>query len=127
MITSMLLAKFFGFILVIVTLALLFNRKNFDLVLKLFQERVTVLAKGMVNTLLGIILLLFHNVWVTGLDIMITLFCWLILIVGLIDLFFPKYMTGMVGMVRKNKGLGTFALVIFLLLGVYFIYAGFSN
>jgi hypothetical protein len=126
MLTSIFLAKFFGFILIIVTLALLFIRKNFDMVLKFYEGTMAILVKGVVNTLLGIVLLLYHNAWTTRLDITTTLFSWLILVVGLVNLFFPKHMNNMVKKIRKSKGLGTFALVVFLLIGVYFLYTGFT-
>lgn len=126
MITSIFIAKFLGLSFIIVSLALLFSRKNFDLVLKLYENRISVLAKGVVNVILGIILLLFHNVWATNLDIAITLFCWLILVVGLINLFFPKHITGMISKLRKNKGLGTLVLVIVFLIGTCLVYVGFT-
>jgi len=125
MITSIFLAKFLGLLIVIVTLALLFSRKNFNLVLGLYENEIPVLVKGLISVALGIILLSFHNVWATSLDIATTLFCWLIFIGGVISLFFPKYFTNMAGNIKKNKGLGTFILIIFLLIGVYFLYAGF--
>ncbi|MGA2910271.1 MAG: hypothetical protein ABSE04_00515 [Candidatus Microgenomates bacterium] len=126
MLTSVLLAKLFGFILVIVTGALLLNRKNFDGVLKMYEGTMPMLVKGVINTLLGIGLLLYHSSWMTNLDISTTLFSWLILIIGLVNLFFPKSMNGFVKNIRKNKGLGMFALVAFLFIGIYFLYAGFT-
>lgn len=127
MLTSIFLAKFLGLLVVIVTLALLFNRKNFDLVLKMYEGKTPVMVKGLISVALGIVLLFNHNVWTTVLDITTTLFCWLILVGGIISLFFPKQITSMASSIRKNKGLRTFILVIFLLIGVYFVYAGFIH
>ena len=126
MLTSIFLAKLFGLILVIVTLALLLSKKNFDLILKMYEGTMPVLVKGVINTLLGIGLILYHNVWTTNLDVTTMLFSWLILVIGLANLFFPKNMNNMVKNIRKNKGLGTSALVVLFLIGVYFLYAGFT-
>ncbi len=127
MITSTLLARFFGILTVIVTLVYLFNRKDLDLVLKLFEKRIVVLVKGIANSALGVVLLLSHNTWMTNLDVITTLFCWLILIEGLVDLFLPHYVTSTVTYIRKNKRVGTITLGILLLLGVYLVYAGFTS
>ena len=125
MLNSVLLAKLFGFLLVIVTGALLLNRKNFDAILKMYEGPMPILVKGVINTLLGIVLLLYHSSWMTNLDIAATLFSWLILASGLVNLFFPKRMSGFVKNIRKNKGLGMFALIVLFLAGVYFLYLGF--
>jgi amino acid transporter len=76
---------------------------------------------------LGIVLLLFHNSWMTLLDSATTLFCWLILGLGVLNLFFTDDMAKMVKRIRKSKSLGTTALVILLVIGLCFVYAGFTQ
>lgn len=127
MLTSILLAKFLGLMLIIITLALLVSKKNFDQILKLFENNIAMLAKGITNVAVGTLLLLNHNVWTTSLDITTTVVCWAILLVGLVDLFFPKQMTGVIKNFRKNKGIGVFTLVVLLVVGIYFAYAGFTS
>ncbi len=127
MISSAVLAKLLGFILIIVTSALLVNRKNFSSVLRQYEHTMPILFKGVVNVLLGIVLLLFHNSWTTSLDIATSLFCWLILVLGVVNLFCADRMTGVVAKIRKNKNLGTTALVVFFIIGVCFVYAGFTQ
>ena len=103
MISSLFLAKLFGILLVVVTFALLANKKNFDMVLKFYGQQMAILAKGLVNIIFAVLLLLYHNAWNTGLDATTSLFCWFILAVGIVNLFFPKHMTTMVKRVRSLR------------------------
>jgi len=97
MLSSVFLAKILGLIIIVVTLPLIFSKNNLDLFFKFYEDRTSILAKGIVNVILGVLLLIYQNVWTTNLDKAISVFCWLILIVGLMSLFFPEYLVGMLG------------------------------
>lgn len=124
MITTIFIAKFFGLLCVIMPIVFFVSRENFDLVLKLYENKLPVLVKGLVSIILGILLLLYYNLWTINLG---TLLGWLFLVVGLIDLFFPSCITKFASNLRKNKVLGTTVLVIFLLIGLYLTYVGFAH
>jgi hypothetical protein len=110
--------------MVIMSIVFLFGRKNFDLVLKLYGNTLPVLVKGLVNVILGIVLLLYYSLWATNLG---TILGWVFLIGGLLSLFFPRSITKFASNVRKNKALGTTILVIVLLIGLYLTYIGFTH
>lgn len=88
-------------------------------------SRGLLLLSGLLALTLGFLLVAFHNVWVVGWALLITIFGWLALIKGLMILAFPGFYTGLSGRMKKSPGLMRVYAAIVLLLGVLFLVLGF--
>ena len=128
--TSVLLARLFGIVLIIVNLGCLLNEKTYRQVLREFstQPFVTFLS-GFVNLILGLLVVQFHNVWTPDWHGLITLLGWILVFSGAFRSLFPK--TSMKWAHRmadnKRKGMTNTVLVISLLIGIYLTYFGFAD
>ncbi len=91
---------------------------------ELLSNHALLAVTGAVGMLIGLILVTTHNVWVSDWHVVITLVGWFVLLQSLMRLFYPEAFVNMVkGMSEKGKG--TICNWIFLLVGIYLIWAGF--
>lgn len=88
--TSIFLAQVLGLYLLIVGIAMLVNAKKMKAVVTEFLNSPALMFFGGVITLiLGIILILIHNIWALDWRLIITLLAWLTFIKGFVNLVFP--------------------------------------
>ena len=79
--TSVFLAQFWGWLLVIMCLVyLLRGRLLLDELLKLTENRVFVVLGGYLAMMLGLMTILLYNVWSADWKVVITIFGWLSLL-----------------------------------------------
>lgn len=122
--TSIYLAKFFGIYLIILGLALFFNKKYWRLGMEeLLQNSALPILMGMVTLVFGVLLVTSHNIWVADWRIVITLLAWLIFIHGTLRLWFPEFIYK-VGRILFSRGL-YYMIIIMLGLGLFLGYHGF--
>ena len=122
---SLFLAKLIGLYLVIVCLAVLYNR---DLVASLVREMgsntFVLIFSGTIHLVLGLLVVLSHNIWSADWRGLITLIGWITLVKGMLRLFFPqKVQRWAAHFVAGNKHL--IIDVIFLVIGIYLTFIGF--
>ena len=87
---SVFLGRFFGFYLVIVAVALLVNRQRIMLIVKSFADNPALMIfSGFVNLVLGLLVVMLHNVWVADWRVVVTILAWLTLAKGISRWFFP--------------------------------------
>ncbi|WP_372793676.1 hypothetical protein [Lutibacter sp.] len=87
---SVFLAKFWGWYLIIFFLILSFNPKRILQIIKdLSDEKFTILASFMA-IIIGLLNILFHNIWEGDWRLIITLIGWVALFEGLILFIIPK-------------------------------------
>ncbi len=97
------LAQFFGLYLAIVGLAFLFRPRSIKTAgWQLTSQPAVLLLSSIVTLLLGIALVLLHNLWVADWRIILTLIAWLTLIKGIFLLYFPQKAELIMG-VLQNK------------------------
>lgn len=127
---SVLLARLFGIVFIIVNLGCLLNEKTYRKVLSEFSTLpfVTFLS-GFINLILGLLVVNFHPMWTPDWQGLITFLGWLFLISGSFRSLLPKVSMKWAQKYAhaKNKGLSNTVLVICLLIGVYLTYYGFSD
>lgn len=125
--TSLFLAKAFGIYLVVISLALIWHKDMFLAAMEDMTSKPGVTLLSSIFTLiLGIILVLFHNVWIESWQLAITLLCWWVLIKGAVRILYPAIDKKLIGVFASNKSLyvsGTLAL----LLGLWLLYVGFMS
>lgn len=121
---SLFLAKIFGLYIVIVCSAAFLRRRQFEKLMHSFAgNSALIIFSGAVFLILGLAAVVSHNVWVADWRVIITLLGWLTLFKAGMRLFFPEQAGSMA--VRYIK---TWPVIfpIFLALGLYLLYAGFS-
>lgn len=121
------LATVMGWYLVIVSLLLLLRH---DLVLQAMKEiaghHAIMLVVGVFTLIIGLLLVASHNFWLMDWPVVITIFAWLVLISGIVRLFFPErvYKIWNNTMNKSQKlmisGVITLIIGLFLLYKVYF-------
>ena len=122
---SVFLAKVLGLYLVIVAPAALLNRRHFPRLIKEFSDSLAmVVFSGFVALVLGLLLVVSHNVWTTDWRVIITLLGWLTLIKGVVRFAFPHKVSRL--WTAAASSWWAVVLVAFFIIGVYLTYKGFS-
>lgn len=104
MLTTLLLAKLFGFYMLIVGLALSLRPANMTVMLQDYMKnKGLILVTGMFTLMLGIFLVLAHNDWTFGLTFFVTLFAWTTLLKGITLITFPDIQLSMADKLMKNE------------------------
>lgn len=88
--TSIFLAKFWGWYLIIFFLILSFNPKRIVQVIKDLEDQKFVIVISFAAIVIGLLNILFHNIWEDDWRLLITLIGWLALFIGLSLFIFPK-------------------------------------
>lgn len=88
--TSIFLAKFWGWYLFIFFLILSFNPKRIVQVIKDLEDQKFVIVISFSAIVIGLLNILFHNIWEDDWRLLITLIGWLALFIGLSLFIFPK-------------------------------------
>jgi hypothetical protein len=124
---SIFLFRFFGFYFFLVGGAFMIRSSDLRLSLNEFvQNKGLLLFSAIINLLLGLFLVLNYNEWEFTAKGFITAIGWLILIKGIIRLYFPN--SG-IAFARKMMAGSTPLLIggIQFLIGVWLLHEGFSN
>lgn len=124
---SLFLAKVIGLFLVLAATTLLVSKKNVNLLFSLYSHPGAVYLTGFLETVLGIALILVHNVWVLDFRIIITLIGWILLVRGIGRILFPSRVTQMLKKFKKMQSIMTPLLIFVFLIGAYLAYMGFTG
>lgn len=123
---SIFLAKVIGWYFVITSVFTLTRQDAMkSLIGDIIAERALMFFIAVVTLILGLLLVLSHNVWLMGWPVMITIVAWLVLIAGLIRLFAPEYSIKMAQWWLRNPAYFITVTVICLLLGIYLLYMAY--
>ena len=122
---SFFLAKLLGLYLLIVISAVFINRKNLERIVKDFSSNLAlVYVSGFFNLLVGLLVVLSHNIWTNDWRVLITIIGWITFFKGVIRLFAPEKVTSLANKFNKTYFLNIIC-VIFFLIGLYLTYKGF--
>ncbi|CAM2967698.1 Integral membrane protein (PIN domain superfamily) [Legionella steigerwaltii] len=117
------LAAVLGWYLVIVSLLLLVRREIVVTAMKeLMGQRAVMLVVGIITLIIGLLMVISHNVWVMGWPVIVTIIAWLILIGGLFRLYCPDTVYKIWGKVIKKSELFITTGVITLIIGLFLLY-----
>lgn len=88
---SIFLAKIIGTYMLITSIAMLINLKFYKKALdEAVKSPMIILISAILTLILGILIVISHNVWIQGWPVIITIIGWLILIKGILLFFFPS-------------------------------------
>lgn len=123
---SIFLAKIIGIYLIIVSLALLINAKRFKSIIDdIMAHPGLQLVMGFNILVIGILLVVTHNIWVYSWEVLITIIAWIALFKGILNVAFPSYAKKFVkSCVRSKNTLVVFG-IIDLAIGLFLCYTGF--
>ncbi len=122
---SLFLAQVMGLFLLIIAVSMLFKKQRMELLLnELIASPAGIFIIAVITLIIGILLVISHNIWVADWRMVITILSWLTLIAGIIRLFLPEFIVKAAHVVRLNSVYYT-ACFIWLVLGTYLSYIGF--
>ena len=81
---------------------------------------------GLLTITVGFLLVTFHNVWVMGWTVIITIFGWIALIKGIGILMFPGFYFRIFDSMKKRKMMMRIYPIFVLLIGVFLLLLGFG-
>ena len=87
---SLFLAKFWGWYLLIFFLILSLNPKRIKQIFDDLADQKFLITTAFIGILIGLLNILFHNIWELNYKLIITLIGWFALIIGLALFSFPK-------------------------------------
>jgi hypothetical protein len=119
--------QLFGLGFLAVGLGMLINASMIKRVLRdLEHTAAAIYLSGLVSMVVGYLIVAFHNDWVWGWPVIITLIGWSALLKGLSILVYPQFSLGLSELVAANKlSLKLFAWTS-VLLGLLSLYLGYS-
>ena len=120
---SILLGKVMGFYFVVMGLALLFKTKVLQKSMEDYiNDAVTALSDGVFIFILGLLIVLNHNVWDNSWRVVVTLVGWFALIKGLIRLWMPKSTMNAIVNTMNNKNIYVIGGLVAILVGVFLLF-----
>lgn len=121
---SIFLAKLMGLYLVLVSVAFWLNRRKLSRIIQEFTNNVSLtLFSGAMLVILGLAVVLKHNVWVADWRVIVTILGWATLLKGLLRVFAPEKIPQLA--VKSESAFSVIFLVAFAL-GAYLTYIGFT-
>ena len=119
------LANIWGLSFIIVALSLLIYQKNIKRLFELAKNEINLFFCGVCSSVVGITMILAHNLWVSDWRVIVTLLGWISLARGIMLLFLPEMVINLHKKMEDNRWLSP-ALVVTVLLGCILIYFGFT-
>ena len=124
--TSIFIARIFGLCYLILGAGLLFNRKAFQQVMGDFcKNAALVFFAGMFTLVIGVVIILTHNIWVANWTVIITIIGWLGLIKGIWIIVFPNTVSKFMQAYQKNENLLIIHSIGALIFGAVLTFFGF--
>lgn len=124
---SIFLAQVIGCYLFLISLTMLIHQHRFKKTTSDFLNSATLITlTGAASLAIGLLIIVDHNIWVPNWPVLITIIGWILLLKGLMSLFVPD---AYVKMSRDMQGKVVYTLMCWvrLFVGIYLIWAGFSQ
>jgi hypothetical protein len=123
---TLFLAKALGLYILIVGVALIKNPDHFrKFAQRCFEDIFLSFFAGILSLIIGILMVLSHNIWVMQWPVIITIFSWLALIKGCLFLLYPQALMSLTEKMFDKMPLKILG-PIYLLLGLYLCWKGFA-
>lgn len=125
---SKFLAKAIGIYLLIISIAFLMNMPKFTATINnmMFSPPIMLIA-GCMTLIIGILMVLSHNIWEWDWRVLVTLVSWLVLIKGAAIILFPSRLDQLTLLFIQNKTFAYACMGIDFVLGVALVYFGFRR
>lgn len=125
---SKFLGKVVGIYLIIVSLAMLVNMDQFaHFVDQLITDAPLMFVTGFFTLIIGVLMVVAHNIWRWDWRVIITIIGWLTLLKALSLIFYPQFIDAVSVSFVKNLPAAYITAVVDLVLGLIIVYFGFRN
>jgi hypothetical protein len=123
---SIFLAKAIGIYLIFISISFILHEKRLKgLMMNMMKNPALMLISGFIPLLIGILLVVTHNIWVMDWRVIITIAGWLALLKGMSIILFPEFLINWSIKWMNNK-LAYYATFLFVfLMGAVLIYFGY--
>jgi len=123
MLSTYFLATVLGWYLVIISLFLILKREAAIVVMRdAMAQRSLLFLIAIITLIIGLLMVVSHNLWVMGWPVIITIFAWLALISGIIRLFFPDTVYKIWNKISDKSETMIIMGVILLIIGLFLLY-----
>lgn len=123
MMVTYFLASVMGWYLLIMGLLLLFRRDIVTSAMSdVMAQRGLLFVIAFITLIIGLMIVVSHNIWVMGWPVIITILGWLAVISGLIRLYCPETIHRMWDKMATKPEIFSIAGVLILLLGLFLLY-----
>lgn len=125
---SKFLSKVLGFYLIVVSLAMLVNMSQFThYVHSLINNPPLMFVTGFFTLILGLLMVVSHNIWQWHWRLIITILSWITLLKGASIIFFPQFIDHISLLFIQNISFAYIAASIDMILGILLAYIGFKG
>ncbi len=124
---SIFLAQVIGIYLFLISLAMLVHQHRFKKTMSDLLGNITLITlTGVTMLVLGLLIVVDHNIWIPDWPVLITIIGWILVLQGLMRLFVPD---AFIKMAKDMQGkiIYTLGCWVRLFIGIYLIWAGFSQ
>jgi len=124
--TSIFIARIFGLCYLIIGAGLVFNRKTFQQVMEDFcKNAASFFYGGLLALVIGVVIVLKHNIWAANWTVIITIIGWIALIKGIWIIVFPNTVPKFMQAYQKNENLLMVHSIVGLIFGAVLTFFGF--
>jgi len=125
---SKFLSKVIGIYLIFISISMFINIHQFSsLVSSMINNMPLMLALGCITLILGILMVVSHNVWQWNWRVIVTIVSWLILLKGASIVLYPQLIDKLSMAFVQNTNFAYIAAILDLILGLFLIYFGFKS
>jgi len=125
---SKFLAKVIGIYLIIISVGMFVDTQQFIEQLRhLYHDDTLLFISGFFTLILGILMVVSHNVWTWSWRLLVTIIAWLSLCKGIILIFHPQYINKLTELFVNNMHVHYATIAFDFVLGLLFIYFGFRS
>lgn len=122
---SIFLAKAIGLYYVFVSIAFLIQKTRLrGLIIDTLNSPAYLLLSGFIALIIGILLVVSHNLWVEDWRVIITIIGWLALLKGMTIILFPQFLVNMSIKWMQNDMAYTLTFLFVLFMGALLLYFG---
>lgn len=127
MCNSIFYAQVIGLWLFLVALAMIIYPIRFKKnVMETLNHQGLLTFSGLVALAIGLLIVTRHNIWIADWPVIVTLFGWGLIFQGIMRIFWPEALSKMMKNLLAKSGF-TIMTWVWLLVGLYLIWAGFAN
>jgi hypothetical protein len=128
MTTSKMIAGLIGPSLVVIAAAILLNLGIFPaLAEQVARDPALIFLSGILLFVAGLAIVRAHNIWTGGWPVLVTVLGWFAILSGLVRMFFPTQGAAIAAGLAQRTGLIIAAAVVFLVLGAFLTFKGYSR
>lgn len=126
--TSLFLAQLIGPVLIVIGVGLLLKQTEFrEMATDFLSSRALIFVSGLLTLVVGLAIVLTHNVWEFNWPVIITILGWLSVFGGVFRILFPDSVQSMGTSMLDKPAMMTVSGVIQIVLGLWLSYVGYMS